>query len=316
MRAATINDEQLTRPGASRPRPGARRGARPGARRRAQRRRHAPARRSLSRASRLTAGHPGARARRRGRAIAARAPSALRSASASCPSSAVAGRPSWPPSTSASSCRCPTTCPGPRRADSPRSSPPRTTRCSPRPAWSWASGCSSTAPQAAWAAPRCSSGRPRARRSPPRCATPTCVTGWATFGADVYAPDDFLDQGPYDVILELVGAVNLMDNLKALNTGGRIAVIGTGAGATGEINLGLADDEARAHPRLHAAGPPAGAEGADRAGDGALGAAAARRRARSRCRSPRPTRSPRRPPPTSTSRRAASWARSSSTMDD
>jgi NADPH:quinone reductase len=60
-----------------------------------------------------------------------------------------------------------------------------------------------------------------------------------TFGADVYAPDDFREHGPYDVILELVGAVNLMDNLKALNIGGRIAVIGTGAGATGEINLGL-----------------------------------------------------------------------------
>ncbi len=59
------------------------------------------------------------------------------------------------------------------------------------------------------------------------------------FGADVRAPDDFREQGPYDVILELVGAVNMMDNLKALNTGGRIAVIGTGAGATGEINLGL-----------------------------------------------------------------------------
>jgi NADPH:quinone reductase-like Zn-dependent oxidoreductase len=59
------------------------------------------------------------------------------------------------------------------------------------------------------------------------------------FGAEVHAPDDFRDQGPYDVILELVGAVNLMDNLKALDTNGRIAVIGTGAGATGEINLGL-----------------------------------------------------------------------------
>jgi NADPH2:quinone reductase len=59
------------------------------------------------------------------------------------------------------------------------------------------------------------------------------------FGADVFAPDDFAEQGPYDVILELVGAVNLDDNLKALNTGGRIAVIGVGAGASGEINLRL-----------------------------------------------------------------------------
>ena len=41
------------------------------------------------------------------------------------------------------------------------------------------------------------------------------------------------------MILELVGAVNLHENLKSLETGGRIAVIGTGAGATGEINLGL-----------------------------------------------------------------------------
>jgi NADPH:quinone reductase len=58
-------------------------------------------------------------------------------------------------------------------------------------------------------------------------------------GATVLAPEDFREQGPFDVILELVGAVNLMDNLMSLATGGRIAVIGTGAGATGEINLGL-----------------------------------------------------------------------------
>ncbi|MFZ1992990.1 MAG: NAD(P)H-quinone oxidoreductase [Solirubrobacteraceae bacterium] len=58
-------------------------------------------------------------------------------------------------------------------------------------------------------------------------------------GADVLAPEDFGEHGPFDVILELVGAVNLMANLKSLATGGRIAVIGTGAGATGEINLGL-----------------------------------------------------------------------------
>jgi putative PIG3 family NAD(P)H quinone oxidoreductase len=61
----------------------------------------------------------------------------------------------------------------------------------------------------------------------------------AALGAEVIAPEGFADHGPFDVILELVGAVNLMDNLKALNTGGRITVIGTGAGATGEINLGL-----------------------------------------------------------------------------
>jgi NADPH2:quinone reductase len=61
----------------------------------------------------------------------------------------------------------------------------------------------------------------------------------AGFGAQVIAPEGFADHGPFDVILELVGAINLNDNLKALTTGGRITVIGTGAGATGEIHLGL-----------------------------------------------------------------------------
>jgi NADPH:quinone reductase len=61
----------------------------------------------------------------------------------------------------------------------------------------------------------------------------------ATFGATVLPHDAFADHGPFDVILELVGAINLMDNLKALETGGRITVIGMGAGAKGEINLGL-----------------------------------------------------------------------------
>ncbi len=63
--------------------------------------------------------------------------------------------------------------------------------------------------------------------------------GVAALGADVIEPAGFAEHGPFDVILELVGAVNLADNLKALDTGGRIVVIGTGAGAKGEINLGL-----------------------------------------------------------------------------
>jgi len=41
------------------------------------------------------------------------------------------------------------------------------------------------------------------------------------------------------VILELVGAPNMPGNLQALATGGRIAVIGTGAGREAELNLGL-----------------------------------------------------------------------------
>jgi NADPH2:quinone reductase len=59
----------------------------------------------------------------------------------------------------------------------------------------------------------------------------------AALGAEVVAPDGFADHGPFDVVLELVGAPNLPDNLKALNTGGRIVVIGVGAGFQAELNL-------------------------------------------------------------------------------
>jgi NADPH:quinone reductase len=59
-------------------------------------------------------------------------------------------------------------------------------------------------------------------------------------GARAIDPEGFADEGPFDVILELVGASNLTDNLKSLNTGGRIAVIGVGGtGPKGEINLAL-----------------------------------------------------------------------------
>ena len=61
----------------------------------------------------------------------------------------------------------------------------------------------------------------------------------AALGATVIDPADTAAGGPYDVVLELVGATNLEVNLKALATGGRIAVIGTGSGAVGEINLGV-----------------------------------------------------------------------------
>jgi len=62
----------------------------------------------------------------------------------------------------------------------------------------------------------------------------------AQLGADdVIDPEGFEEHGPFDVILELVGAPNLGPNLKALNTLGRIAVIGIAAGAKGELNLAL-----------------------------------------------------------------------------
>ena len=62
--------------------------------------------------------------------------------------------------------------------------------------------------------------------------------GVAAFGATVIEPEGFAEHGPFDVILELVGAPNLPDNLMALNLWGRIVIIGIGAGAKAEVHLG------------------------------------------------------------------------------
>jgi NADPH:quinone reductase-like Zn-dependent oxidoreductase len=60
----------------------------------------------------------------------------------------------------------------------------------------------------------------------------------AEFGCDVIAPEGFEERGPFDVILELVGAPNLATNVKSLATRGRLVVIGISAGAKAELNLG------------------------------------------------------------------------------
>jgi len=59
-------------------------------------------------------------------------------------------------------------------------------------------------------------------------------------GANVIAPEGFVEHGPFDVILELVGAPNMPGNLEALALWGRIMVIGISAGAKAEVNLGVA----------------------------------------------------------------------------
>jgi len=64
-----------------------------------------------------------------------------------------------------------------------------------------------------------------------------CRERVAALGAKVVAPDAYVDEGPFDVVLELVGAPNFADNIKALATGGRIAIIGVGAGFKAELNL-------------------------------------------------------------------------------
>src|SRR5204863_1703697 len=60
----------------------------------------------------------------------------------------------------------------------------------------------------------------------------------AALGADeVLDPEGFEEHGPFDVILELVGAPNMPADLQALDTLGRIVVIGVGAGFKAEVNL-------------------------------------------------------------------------------
>ncbi|HWF50553.1 MAG TPA: NAD(P)H-quinone oxidoreductase [Solirubrobacteraceae bacterium] len=61
----------------------------------------------------------------------------------------------------------------------------------------------------------------------------------AALGAEAVECEDFAAHGPFDVILELVGAPNLAENLSALATEGRIAVIGIGGGAKAELNLAM-----------------------------------------------------------------------------
>ncbi|WP_419849199.1 zinc-binding dehydrogenase [Candidatus Poriferisocius sp.] len=61
----------------------------------------------------------------------------------------------------------------------------------------------------------------------------------AELGAHAIDPVDFVDAGPFDVILELVGAPNWPANLEALATEGRIVVIGVGAGSEVTLNLAL-----------------------------------------------------------------------------
>jgi NADPH:quinone reductase-like Zn-dependent oxidoreductase len=60
----------------------------------------------------------------------------------------------------------------------------------------------------------------------------------AALGASVVLdPAEVAAHGPYDVVLELVGAASLPDVLPHLATGARVVVIGVGSGSTIELNL-------------------------------------------------------------------------------
>ena len=60
----------------------------------------------------------------------------------------------------------------------------------------------------------------------------------AALGADVVIdPGEVADRGPYEVVLELVGAASFSTAVGALAPGGRVVVIGVGSGAKIELNL-------------------------------------------------------------------------------
>jgi len=61
--------------------------------------------------------------------------------------------------------------------------------------------------------------------------------GVAKLGAEVLAPEDLQSSEPFDVVLELVGAPHMAENLDVLGMLGRIVVIGVSAGAKAELNL-------------------------------------------------------------------------------
>jgi NADPH:quinone reductase len=64
-----------------------------------------------------------------------------------------------------------------------------------------------------------------------------CRVQVAALGVNAISPEEFAGAGPFDVILELVGAPNFPGNVEALALRGRIVVIGVGAGANVELDL-------------------------------------------------------------------------------
>jgi len=66
-----------------------------------------------------------------------------------------------------------------------------------------------------------------------------CREQIAALDVNALAPGEFAASGPFDVILELVGAPNFPENFEAIAPCGRIAIVGIGAGA--QIDFSLRD---------------------------------------------------------------------------
>ena len=97
-------------------------------------------------------------------------------------------------------------------------------------------------------------------------------------GVKAIEPEGFEQHGPYDVVLELVGGPNMPGNVDALATGGRIVVIGIGAGNKAEIGLHLLMAKRARISASTLRSPPAGGQGRHRPLRRALGAARLRLR--------------------------------------
>ncbi|MCU1594095.1 MAG: NADPH:quinone oxidoreductase [Frankiales bacterium] len=57
--------------------------------------------------------------------------------------------------------------------------------------------------------------------------------------AVLYKDEDFVKDGPYDVILDNMGAKYLARNVEALATGGRLVIIGMQGGVAAELNIAM-----------------------------------------------------------------------------
>ena len=88
-----------------------------------------------------------------------------------------------------------------------------------------------------------------------------CREQVAALGVNAISPEEFADAGPFDVILELVGAPNFPGNVEALALRRADRRHRRRRGSQGRARPAAADGQARPHPRLHDARPPAGGEG-------------------------------------------------------
>jgi putative PIG3 family NAD(P)H quinone oxidoreductase len=69
------------------------------------------------------------------------------------------------------------------------------------------------------------------------CRHPSLLDALIKLGANEAIDATASAAGPFDVVLELVGAPNLSNDLRSLATLGRLVVIGVGAGARAEVSL-------------------------------------------------------------------------------